>query len=95
MFQESSLAKKRIAHESNNLPVRKLPEPKSRVNHMQNAMQSVYLRQEIVRKQQLEAKKLEETNKTHSVSDTLINSQSSSSKPISTGILQSTLTSLN
>lgn len=48
--------KKRVAHENvtNSKPAAAVPAPVKKANHVQNAMRSVYLRQEIVRKQQEE-----------------------------------------
>ncbi|XP_065093441.1 RNA exonuclease 1 homolog isoform X2 [Ochlerotatus camptorhynchus] len=60
--------KKRVAHESGSNAVQAgvQPPPAKRINHVQNAMRSVYHRQEIVRRQQEELatkQQLEEENK--------------------------------
>lgn len=60
IFDESINKKKRVAHESNNLPVRKLPTVVPKPNHVQNAMQSIYLRQQsMMRKAEEEQKERE------------------------------------
>ncbi|XP_058453990.1 RNA exonuclease 1 homolog [Malaya genurostris] len=68
--------KKRVAHENvtASKPVNKAPPPTKKTNHVQNAMRSVYHRQEIVRKQQEELaakRRLEEESKKRIEEETL------------------------
>uniref|UniRef100_A0A6B2EG46 Putative rna exonuclease 1 n=1 Tax=Phlebotomus kandelakii TaxID=1109342 RepID=A0A6B2EG46_9DIPT len=60
---EDVAKKKRIAHENAQSRPSLLPAPPKRVNHMQNALQSVYQRQELVRRQLEAAKPVKEEPK--------------------------------
>lgn len=79
MFGESACKKRRVAHETNNLPVRKLPTVVPKPNHIQNAMQSIYLRQQTM------LKKAEEEQK-ESEKQELISTTAVSPSPIRTNI---------
>lgn len=71
LFDESNNKKKRVAHESNNLPVRKLPAVVPKPNHVQNAMQSIYLRQQsMLRKAEEEQKEKEKIEAAETASAT-------------------------